>query len=120
MNIFLLALLLMAAGAVATGIIAIRPVTEARNRTANTLGPGTAAIACLLGLIGIFSGGWTSIESFQTAWGLPFGALAFGLDPLSRLFLLPVFILGLSCALAGGISLRHTDPEEHNLGAHCN
>ena len=49
MNIFLLALLLMAAGAVATGVIALRPVTAARNRTANTLGPGVAAIACLLG-----------------------------------------------------------------------
>ena len=118
MNIFLLALLLMAAGAMATGVIALRPVTAARNRTANTLGPGVAAIACLLGLIGVFSGGWTSIESFQMSWGLPFGALAFGLDPLSRLFLLPVFVLGLSCALAGSISLRHTDPDEHNLGAH--
>jgi hypothetical protein len=52
------------------------------------------------------------------SWGLPFGALALGIDPLSRLFLLPVFVLGLSCALAGGISLRHTDPDEHNLGAH--
>jgi len=118
MNIFLLALLLLTAGAVVTGVIALRPVTAERNRTANTLGPGVAVIACLLGLIGVFSGGWTSIESFQMPWGLPFGALAFGLDPLSRLFLLPVFVLGLSCALAGGISLRHTDPDEHNLGAH--
>ncbi|MBQ4615643.1 MAG: hypothetical protein IJB29_02890 [Mailhella sp.] len=118
MSIFLLALLLMAAGAVVTGIIALRPVTAARNRTANTLGPGMAAVACLLGIIGVFSGGWTSMESFLLPWGLPFGALSFGLDPLSRLFLLPVFVLGFSCALAGGISLRHSDPAEHNLGAH--
>ena len=103
MYILLLALLLMVVGAVLTGIIALEPVTAKRNKTANTLGPGIAAIACLLGLLGVFTSGWNSIDTFQMSWGLPFGALAFGLDPLSRLFLLPVFILGLSCALAGGI-----------------
>ncbi len=118
MYILLFALLLMAAGAVVTGIIALEPVTAARNKKANTLGPGIAAVSCLLGLIGVFTSGWNSIDTFQMSWGLPFGALALGIDPLSRLFLLPVFVLGLSCALAGGISLRHTDPDEHNLGAH--
>ena len=51
-------------------------------------------------------------------WGLPFGAFALALDSLTRLFLLPVFVLGCTCALSGGISLRNSDPSEHNLGAH--
>ncbi|MCQ2445069.1 MAG: hypothetical protein MJ061_06250, partial [Mailhella sp.] len=118
MDIFLTALLLFITGGLLTGALALRPVTSAGNRLANTLGPAAAAVACVLGLFGIFSGEWTGSESFILAWGLPFGQLAFGLDPLSRIFLLPVFILGLTCALAGAISLRHSDPAEHNLGAH--
>ena len=118
MDTFLLALLLMAAGALLTGLVALRPVSVATNRTANFIGPASAAAACLLGVYGLFSGGWSSAESFVLPWGLPFGAFALGLDPLSRLFLLPVFALGFTCALSGCISLRHSDPAEHNLGAH--
>ena len=118
METFLLALLLMAAGALLTGAIALRPVSAGTNRTANFIGPACAAAACMLGVYGLFSGGWSSAESFMLPWGLPFGAFAFGLDPLSRLFLLPVFALGFTCALSGCISLRHSDPAEHNLGAH--
>lgn len=118
MDTFLLALLLMAAGALLTGVVALRPVSHATNRTANFIGPASAAAACLLGVYGLFSGGWSSAESFMLPWGLPFGAFALGLDPLSRLFLLPVFALGFTCALSGCISLRHSDPAEHNLGAH--
>lgn len=118
MDIFLLALLLMAAGALLTGVTALRPVSRATNRTANFIGPASAAAACLVGVFGLFSGGWSSAESFILPWGLPFGAFALGLDPLSRLFLLPVFALGFTCAISGCISLRHSDPSEHNLGAH--
>ncbi|MBQ8664731.1 MAG: hypothetical protein IJ474_03005, partial [Mailhella sp.] len=118
MDTFLLALLLMAGGALVTGLIALRPVTAAGNRAANTLGPASAVLACIVGFAGIFSGGWECTESFRLSWGLPFGAFAVGLDPLSRLFLLPVFGLGLTCALSGSISLRHSDPAEHNLGVH--
>lgn len=118
MNSFLLALLFMVAGALVSGLIALRPVTAAGNRAANIIGPAAAAIACVIGLHGIFSSGWTSMETFLLPWGLPFGAFAVGLDPLTRLFLLPVFLLGLTCALSGSISLRNSDPSEHNLGAH--
>ena len=118
METFLLALLLMAAGALLTGVVALRPVSLATNRTANFIGPASAAAACLLGVYGLFSGGWSSAENFILPWGLPFGAFALGLDPLSRLFLLPVFALGFTCAISGCISLRHSDPSEHNLGAH--
>ena len=108
----------MAAGALLTGVTALRPVSRATNRTANFIGPAGAAAACLVGVFGLFSGGWSSAESFILPWGLPFGAFALGLDPLSRLFLLPVFALGFTCAISGCISLRHSDPSEHNLGAH--
>lgn len=118
METFLLALLLMAVGALLTGVVALRPVSHSTNRTANFIGPASAAAACLLGVYGLFSGGWNSAENFILPWGLPFGAFALGLDPLSRLFLLPVFALGFTCALSGCISLRHSDPAEHNLGAH--
>lgn len=118
METFLLALLLMAAGALLSGGIALRPVSHATNRAANFIGPACAAAACLLGVFSLFSSGWSSAETLIIPWMLPFGACAFGLDPLSRLFLLPVFALGFTCALSGGISLRHSDPGEHNLGAH--
>ncbi|MBR3880593.1 MAG: hypothetical protein IKJ34_03235, partial [Mailhella sp.] len=75
---FLLALLLMTGGALVTGIIALKPVTAASNRTANTIGPAVATLACLLGVIGLFSGGWTSSESITASWGLPFGSFALG------------------------------------------
>ena len=29
-----------------------------------------------------------------------------------------VFVLGITCGLSGCVSLRHSDPSEHNLGAH--
>lgn len=44
------------------------------------------------------------------AWGLPFGSFALGFDPLTLLFLLPAFGLGLVCALYGIGSLAH-EPE---------
>ncbi len=118
METFLLALLLMAAGALLSGGIALRPVSHATNRAANLIGPACAAAACLFGVFSLFSSGWSSAETLIIPWMLPFGACAFGLDPLSRLFLLPVFALGFTCALSGCISLRHSDPGEHNLGAH--
>ncbi|MCR5563798.1 MAG: hypothetical protein K6F46_10640 [Desulfovibrio sp.] len=118
MELFLLALLVMAAGALVSAAIALFPVTAARNKVADILGPVTAVAACLLGLAGIFSGEWAATEYRVMPWGLPFGAFALALDSLTRLFLLPVFVLGGTCALSGGISLRQSDPTEHNLGAH--
>ena len=49
METFLLALLLMAAGALLTGAIALRPVSAGTNRTANFIGPACAAAVCMLG-----------------------------------------------------------------------
>ncbi len=118
MKLILLALLVMAAGAAVSAAIALLPVTAARNRAADIVGPMTAVAACLLGLAGIFSGEWAATEYRIMPWGLPFGAFALALDSLTRLFLLPVFVLGCTCALSGGISLRNSDPAEHNLGAH--
>ena len=84
MYILLLALLLMVVGAVLTGIIALEPVTAKRNKTANTLGPGIAAIACLRGLLGVFTSGWNSIDIFQIKTFLFFASMFF---PVSLLLL---------------------------------
>ncbi len=117
MDIFLAALMLFAAGALVSGIIALKANSEPGSRAANIVGPCLAAAACLLGMAGLFTDGWNSTVTLKAGWALPFGTFALGLDPLSRLFLLPVFVLGLTCALSGSISLRHS-AKGHDLGSH--
>ena len=88
----------------------------------------SAHLANLLGLLGTLAGSLTGLcalilapagtESFQAPFGLPFGSFALSLDGLSRIFLFPVFGLGLLCAVQGYTSLRHERPSQHNLGAH--
>lgn len=92
-----------------------------KNRRSNLCGSNTAALACLIGFAGMASGPWdfsSMPETANLAWGLPFGGFALSLDPLSRIFLLPVFGLGFVCALSGGIALRHERASEHNIAAH--
>ncbi|MDO5483276.1 MAG: proton-conducting transporter membrane subunit [Desulfovibrionaceae bacterium] len=122
METFILSLLVLLATILLTGILAVTaavcPPGAAAGRLSNILGPLGAATACALGLAGVLSGQWSGVVALTLPWGLPLGSCSLGLDPLSRLFLLPVFGLGLVCALSGGMSLRHTPPQEHNLGAH--
>jgi formate hydrogenlyase subunit 3/multisubunit Na+/H+ antiporter MnhD subunit len=64
-------------------------------RLAVLAGAGGAVAGCLAGLvpaIGALLG--APMESIEVPWSLPGGALAFGLDPLSGLFLSAVFALG--------------------------
>ncbi len=118
MDCLLAALLLLAIFAVAAGGIALLPLTERTTRLANCIGPFGAVLGCLTGLYAAAAGGWSSSLTLTLPWGLPIGTCVLGLDPLTRLFLFPVFGLGAVCALAGGISLRHTETGTHNLGAH--
>ncbi len=118
MNCLLAAFLLLALFAAATGGIALLPLTERTTRLVNGIGPCGAALGCLVGLGAVLGGDWQTSQTLTLPWGLPIGSCTLGLDPLTRLFLLPVFGLGAVCALAGGISLRHTEPGTHNLGAH--
>jgi len=121
MEIFLISLLVLLAATLLTGLLAIISVLAPQSgagRLANVLGPLGAAAGAVLGLAAVHSGQWSSVLSLSLPWGLPLGSCTLGLDALSRLFLLPVFGLGLVCALSGSLSLRHTPPQEHNLGAH--
>ena len=122
MELFLAALGVLLAAALATAILAIiaaiRPPGASASAWANRLGPSGAAVACLLGLAAVLQGPWDAILVISLPWGLPIGTCTLGLDPLSRLFLLPVFGLGMTCAFSGGLSLRHSLPQEHNLAAH--
>lgn len=124
MELFLTALLILAGTALATGLLAIaaalRPFGAAWGRAVNRFGSLGAALGCLIGLCALAVGPREAVDSLSTAlpWGLPVGACVLGLDSLSRLFLLPVFGLGLVCALSGGLSLRQVSPRMHNLGAH--
>ena len=122
MELFLTALLILSAAALATALLAtlasFRPPSAANCRAANCLGSCCAALGCLTGLCAVAAGPWDTTMVLELPWGLPIGSLVLGVDPLSRIFLLPVFGLGMVCALSGGLSLRHTSPREHNLGAH--
>ncbi len=122
MELFLTAILILAAAALVTALLAALasfcPPSAANCRTANRLGSCCAALGCLTGLCAVAAGPWEATLILELPWGLPAGALVLGLDPLSRIFLLPVFGLGMVCAVSGGLSLRHTSPREHNLGAH--
>jgi formate hydrogenlyase subunit 3/multisubunit Na+/H+ antiporter MnhD subunit len=117
MLMLITALSLFAAGAVVSGFIALNVRSEAGSRAANIIGPAFAAAACAAGLLSLFSGGWGSAENVIFDWWLPIGSLALGLDPLTRLFLVPVFVLGMVCAVSGGLSLRGS-VQNHDLGAH--
>ena len=118
MACLLVSLLLLGVFAILTGAIALLPVTARTTRMANAIGPAGAVAGCLLGLCAAAGGDWSAAAALTLPWGLPIGSGVLGLDALTRVFLLPVFGLGAVCALAGGISLRHTEPGTHNLGAH--
>lgn len=118
MTALALTLCLFAAAAAATALTAVRAPSAKTARAANLAGCAGGALGCVAGLYAALSGSWEHTASLSLPWGLPVGACTLGLDPLSRLFLLPVFGLGLACTLSGWHSLRHEDPQRHNLGAH--
>lgn len=118
MTLFIITLLILAAAAAGTALLAFLPPTAGAGRAANLLGSCGAAAGCVAGLCALAFSPWAEAVSLSLPWGLPIGACTLGLDPLSRVFLLPVFGLGLVCAISGGIALRHERPQEHNLAAH--
>ena len=118
MLLFITAIGILAATAALCALLAVRPPSKATGRAASMVGVVGAFAGCLTGLCAVASGPWAGYESLRLPLALPIGSCALGMDALSRLFLLPVFGLGLVCAAAGGIALRHEEPERHNLGAH--
>lgn len=130
MELFLIALgVLVATLALMAAAAALPGGSRASILLRGGVGPGGMALGCALGLCGVFAQPWgsTLTAHLPCGWHLPLGAGILGLDPLSRAFLLPAFGLGLVCALAGAIALRHdVSPDAahpssmggHNLGGH--
>ncbi|MHC1790317.1 proton-conducting transporter transmembrane domain-containing protein [Solidesulfovibrio sp.] len=88
---------------------------------ANRIGPGAAVAGSLAGLTAMLCSPASAVSTMALPWGLPIGALTLGLDPASRLFLLPVYVLGAAGAVAGACSLSgHDDPQTGHvrLGTH--
>jgi hydrogenase-4 component B len=54
---------------------------------------GMTALAAIVGLVGVLMPSRTGRAVLEGAWGLPWGQFAVALDPVSRAFLLPVFIM---------------------------
>lgn len=118
MTLILYAIALLAFCIVCMALLALLRPTEQLTRLADFLGPAGAAIACIVGLFGLFELPFEATTEAVIPWGLPFGAGLIGLDAFTRAFLMPVWGLGLVCALSGGFSLRHTNAQEHNLASH--
>ena len=118
MTLFITTLLILAAAAAGTALLAFLPPTAGNGRAANLLGSCGAAAGCVAGLCALAFSPWSEAVAISLPWGLPVGSCTLGLDPLSRIFLLPVFGLGFVCAISGGIALRHEQSQEHNLAAH--
>lgn len=122
MTIFLYALLVLALTAALLALLALYSATAPQARLvniwANLIAPVGIGIGGLLGLAALASGPWDGVQHASLPWGLPFGAGLLGLDSLSRLFLLPVFVLGPVCACSGAATFRHYPAGGHNLAAH--
>lgn len=76
---------------------------------ANRLGPAGALAGSLAGLAGVALAPASAVAQAVLPWGLPIGSLVLGLDPASRLFLVPVYLLGAACAVSGatGLTAHH-------------
>ena len=111
MDVFVAALCILAASLLLAAL-------GGKRSWANMLGAGGACLGCVLGLASLFVGPWGATALLELPWGLPLGACVIGLDPLTRIFLLPVFGLGAVCALSGAAHFAHSSPHNHNLGAH--
>ena len=79
-------------------------------------GQKTAAIIMAAGAVCGLAGALAAVLSgstsaYEIAWGLPFGACEIAVDPLSGLFLLPVFLVPSCCAV---YSVRYWPAAEHH------
>lgn len=72
---------------------------------AGRIGPAGALAGSLVGLAGVLAAPASAVAQIALPWGLPVGGLLLGLDPASRLFLLPVYLLGAACSVAGAAAM---------------
>lgn len=91
-------------------------------RATSPVGALFALAGSLAGLFGVARAPISAASQIALSWwGLPIGGLTLGLDPVSRLFLLPVYVLGAACAVSGaaGLGAHHDDGGgNERLGAH--
>jgi hydrogenase-4 component B len=85
---------------------------------ANVAGAAGAVLGGLAGLAAVLTGPFSAPAFLALPWGLPMGALTLGLDPVSRLFLLPVCVLGPVCAVSGAANLAGEHAGKARLGPH--
>ncbi len=100
MTLFVAALLVLVAG----GLAAL--AASARPRVALAVGSATAAVGSALGLAASLAALRAPPSVLELPWPVPNGALALGLDPLSAVFAVPVFALGVAAAVFGAGYLR--------------
>uniref|UniRef100_I2Q3N3 Formate hydrogenlyase subunit 3/multisubunit Na+/H+ antiporter, MnhD subunit n=1 Tax=Desulfovibrio sp. U5L TaxID=596152 RepID=I2Q3N3_9BACT len=72
---------------------------------ASRVGAAGALAGSLVGLAGVLAAPASAATQIALPWGLPIGGLLLGLDPASRLFLIPVYLLGAACAVAGAAAM---------------
>lgn len=95
MIVFLASLVVLAAGGAAALAASARP------RLAVAIGSATATAGCALGLAASIPALGAEPVALDLAWAVPNGALSVGLDPLSAVFSVAVFGLGLVAAPFG-------------------
>ena len=101
MSLVLIAIGLLVASALAAFLLARAP------RLATLCGVGGAMLAGLAGLIPSLRILLTGAnESFVMPWSMPGGSLHIGLDAVSAVFLIPIFLITALAALYGGSYLR--------------
>lgn len=97
---------------------ALASLAAGRGSAANLAGAAGAGLGCLAALAAVLAGPFDAAVGLTLPWGLPVGAFALGLDPVSRLFLLPVCVLGAACAASGAAALGGEHGGAERTGPH--
>lgn len=87
------------------GLLAL--LVRRRTRQATLVGVGSALAGAAFGAYGALTALLgPQVESWSGAWAVPLGSLSLRLDPLAGVFILPICLVGGTCALYGGAYLR--------------
>ena len=100
MSLYLAALVLLSAGGLAALAASSRP------RLALAVGSATGAAGSALGLLAAWPALRAAPVAWESSWAVPNGAIALGLDPLSAVFAVAVFGLGLAASVFGAGYMR--------------
>jgi formate hydrogenlyase subunit 3/multisubunit Na+/H+ antiporter MnhD subunit len=96
-TLLLIALLILLVGALASAVLS--PSPNLASITGSTLAVVGSLFGLVTSLINLSSG--LRVEAIHVPWALPNASISFGIDPLSTLFLLPLFLLGAITAFYG-------------------